>query len=698
MEFEIMNALHIEKCINYIFEIQRKLYLECGPRKVQEFSYLALEDIVNFKSTLVTNQEITILNYIQFYITTHPLIQLVNDGFMNEALVWIGYSLTDDLSDSQVKSFEVIRFDTYLQSTELKGVMNFGEFLQWIGDFYYVCRRLSAYHNIAEDLLGVSGFFLAHSPPFIYDKEFSWGACCITTWAVTTEHQHAKQYTINLEKLLNSSSSSDELKCSVLECFSTIVGKYSSKNSYEWARLALSEYSKCFKGHQKLHFILNSITSSDVDYFESVREALLLELNVVKESIILGNQQCSEVDKYVSNDRLFEMIVPTIGNVMKMNRGSVAINLLSVWYRIDFISSDELLLVYPNNAFSLNYSVGDESMIIERDLKEKYEYLMAVFNDFLGLSHSIRGMPEFSFPMQEPQRMGIPVEKKSKEMEACLLDFFDFKNIENFIESKQSIKSYIAIPSNHHAFQYLSQKYLNTCWPFAVSMQKPMKDRKLLHICLWCGAGSITEEIESNTVKSIFENYNVKVDCFSSAETTKEKFISIYESDTYDVIWVMSHGEFEHWSPGEVSVEIGSGEYISLEEVTSLNVHDNNRRRLLFLNVCDGATHTSMDGLPRLGFAPALSGKQQCVISHLWPVNPWAAATFGAYYATLLCEGGDFFLAFKEALSGLNKNTEMLTETLTAVHGECDELIERITNQSIDFELMIHSGSAVFMQ
>ncbi len=140
---------------------------------------------------------------------------------------------------------------------------------------------------------------------------------------------------------------------------------------------------------------------------------------------------------------------------------------------------------------------------------------------------------------------------------------------------------------------------------------------------------------------------NVEVTLFRSNETTKNEFIKIYESNDFDIIWVMSHGEFDHWKPGVVSVEIGNNQYLSLDEALNLSIPESDKRRLLFLNICDGATHSGSDGLERLGFAPSLANNNQCVISHLWPVTAWSAATFGAIYSSYLTSEGNFFTAFE---------------------------------------------------
>ncbi|MEH6347103.1 MAG: CHAT domain-containing protein [Bermanella sp.] len=697
----ILESSFIDFCIYHIFEIQKSIYTQFGEGLVNEFSYIALEDLVSFKEGINDQEEIVVLNYIQFFITAHPLMQLANTGKLNSALNWIGYSLSDDLSDDQIQELSTGRLYEYMDSKVLWPIMDVDLILQWIGDFYYVCRRLSAYHNIAEELLHICDSIAYKSIDENSDEEFSWAVGCMVTWAVTVEHERASELSLKYENILYCSDSSDYLKFKTMECLSTICANYSTMKSYDWARKALKDYSHLCKGHQKLFLILNSITPQDVEYFDNTKGELISELRVVKGEISAQADNLTKIDSYIYHDRLFEMINPTIGNIMELNKGTVAVDILLDWYLVEAdlaLPKDRLLIIYPNDQLSLKYSVGDTFFKMDRNLKEKYSEFMGVFNDFHGVSHSIRGIPSFKIDVRDKRRMGVPDEDKSKEMEAHLVEFFGLKNMIHYMEDNKNIDSYISLPSNHHAFQYLSQKYLKTCWPLSASLEEPNLDRQMKRICLWCGAGSITEEIESNAVISILKNYNLEVDYFSSMDTTKKKFEEIYKSDRYDVIWIMSHGEFNHWIPGEVSIAIGGSEYLSLEEIKDIPVPLNDKRRLLMLNVCDGGTHSSMDGLPRLGFSPALSSRNQCVVSHLWPVNPWAAALFGACYASKLCQLNSFFLGFKSTLSALNGCNEGVMDLLSIELGTDSELLDRMKNKQIDFELMVHSGSAVFMQ
>jgi hypothetical protein len=296
--------------------------------------------------------------------------------------------------------------------------------------------------------------------------------------------------------------------------------------------------------------------------------------------------------------------------------------------------------------------------------------------------------------------MGVPNAEFSDELYPQLVDFlgFSISKIQEFLQENERIESYICLPSKHYPLQYLLQKNIGKCWPLGASLQKPKQDRSIVKVCLWCGAGSMTEQIESNILKRMFENEGVDVTLFSSESTTKSEFINIYENSDFDIIWVMSHGEYDHWKPGEVSIAIGNNELVSLDECMKLSIPIVGARRLLFLNICDGATHNCTEGLERLGFAPALANKEQCVISNLWPVTAWSAATFGAIYCSYLSKDGNFFEAFEATLEIFVGGNSKVFERLNALGQSCQELKDRLDNQDNNFDLMAYSGSTVFIQ
>jgi CHAT domain-containing protein len=77
-----------------------------------------------------------------------------------------------------------------------------------------------------------------------------------------------------------------------------------------------------------------------------------------------------------------------------------------------------------------------------------------------------------------------------------------------------------------------------------------------------------------------------------------------FESATYQVVWLISHGEYDHFFPKEARLEIGAdGTSVGMDDLLNAKLNLT-ARRLLVLYVCDGATHPGEGVLPRLARGP----------------------------------------------------------------------------------------------
>mgnify|MGYP000205619594 CR=1 FL=1 len=699
-EGEISDSLFVGSCLDEIRRLQTFNSTQEHFDWVLAFSKTVLQDVIKLKSDAQYQDNLVIINFIQFCVTLEPLHVLASQKKLQEGYDWIAFSFCDDLSSNQRKEFEIDRLIQYITIPldESNEICNPELIATWVGDFYYICRALGAIPHVANEIYIWSSFWVFYTLDLGGIEGFIWSASCMACWGANNQDNRTYQLVQVFEKLISDDKVSDRVKLGILICLSTTVSFYSSRPSHDWAKIALNKYFMHCEGHQKLHLLLDSCPETEVHTIQQNFESILFEINQDRTEVIELTK--NPVELIQALDRLSEMITPFIGKCILLKAGDIATEILKSWYQVEphkGVNSEELLIVFPNHNDSLRYSFGKKSLISPRDLSSLYTDLIKTLNKFLGISHSIRQAPDLDIHAPTKHRFGIPDETKSKDMEKLLVKFYALEKLKAFIcKNGEPISSYICLPSHQHSFQYLCKKYIKQCWPLSASLESPLQDRVVTNVCIWCGAGSITEDIELNAVKLVLEKQQISIDCFSSDETTFDKFKSIYESNKYDVIWVMSHGEFDHFRPGSVSINISEDKAISLDEILHFSCPKSNKRRLLFLNVCDGATHSNVGGIAKLGFAPALSSQNQCVISHLWPVNPIVAATFGAMYAVNIAKGMSFFSAFQETLNHINSTKDDVVNRInTCVN---DELGERINNKDIDFELMIHSGSATFFQ
>lgn len=686
----VNNFEFLKACILEVIRIQESC-LEAGDiRALKIFSKTAISDLIDVKSLKRFDDCIDALNLFQFSVTMTPLSYLANIKNLQEGYDWIAFGLCDDLSDSQKKEIEYNRPFGFTQDLIVSLSVD-----RWIGDFYYICRSLNAMPIIARELFDWSQDVSLLSLQEGRIGEFLWSFSGLACWGANNNDERTSKVVAKMEQLINDEETANTVVHGLLLCLSTAVCEYSSKPSCEWAQQALEKYSKLSKGHENLHLLLESCPNGVAISDEKLRQ-------ICAEIAKCQPLYSSSVESLQAQDRLSGILSPFIGKCLDMKQGADAVRVLKAWYNIttnQAVNDDSLLIIYPNSRESLIYSVGGQSFILPRNIEGAFSNMVSISNRFLGISSSVGRNPDFELNEPDPDRFGVPSDEVSQEMESSLTNFYATNDVKSFLDvNSMNISSMVSLPSNHHAIQYLLQKHTGHCWPIASSLLAPAEDREVRKVCMWCGAGSITEEMELNAVRSVLEHSGIQVDQYSSKETTKAQFIGIYESIEYDVIWVMSHGEFDHWQPGNVSIVVGTDGDLSLDEMLQLDVPEKDGRRLLLLNVCDGATYSNQGGIPRLGIAPSVAGSNQCAISHLWPVSPFAAAAFGFLYASSISKGLGFFEAYQDALNRIGGTQNDVLNEIERACLDGGEFVQRLSSRELPFELMAHSGSAAFFQ
>jgi hypothetical protein len=211
---------------------------------------------------------------------------------------------------------------------------------------------------------------------------------------------------------------------------------------------------------------------------------------------------------------------------------------------------------------------------------------------------------------------------------------------------------------------------------------------------LFLGDNTMTSGLELAAVRCVFERAGIQVHDLQASEAS---FRAAYQDDENDVIWVGSHGEFEHLAPDASRLVLGEDETLDVSSLASLEVPSGDRR-LMVLNVCDGAVSATLGGPAGLGIGPAIAGSSQSVVSNLWPVNPLVASTFGAILAAAIASGLGHQAAFQEAVQQLRGGRQGIQDALERL-GECGaELAERVRNQeSVDFDGMAAWGAPALL-
>jgi hypothetical protein len=385
---------------------------------------------------------------------------------------------------------------------------------------------------------------------------------------------------------------------------------------------------------------------------------------------------------------------------LKRGDAEQVLTVLERWYRIEGkyprISPDSAIILAPFHSIGYVGIAGSVPFQMKMNSQQVLEALALSANRFCGTSISVTGGDNSN--LNVPQRFGVPDQEQGAAYEAAVGHAYCPEAIVNELTRLAlDCSAQLFLGAKPHPIQAIQLQRMGRTWPIVASLERPLPDRPPRRVAVWSGAGSMTESMEVEAVRSVFHRRGVAVEVHAPGTTSVGDFLNVYKNPEFDVFWVISHGEYDHWAPKNVSVQIGhSQNFIRLDDLLG-EAPQSEMRRLLVLNVCDGARFEEIGALPRIGFGPALAGANQAVVSHLWPVRGLPAAAFGALLATQLAVGVPFFAAFSSALTAVRAPRDKLVGKLVDAVGRM-ELTERVAQSGESFENFGACGSATFYQ
>ncbi|ERL03070.1 hypothetical protein O999_04930 [Pseudomonas putida LF54] len=655
--------------------------------EVKRIISLIIEDQNN-----ASNEEKLPLYFYQFIFATQALYNSYAVLELSEMGDWIGWALSEDTNESHTKNLHTGRIFEFISSPPLRTWLGFVPVMvKFFGAFYYYARERTAMNNIAREFwpFATMVFEASMSLPAedIFDDEAYLGSH-LACWAAKEAPDLAKVFIPLVENITKKDNLSEKARSILFYSLTTIAGNFSSKTSYEWAIATLEKFNTILAEPHKLQ-LLSTIYAGDKNEDAT---ALLSQIDLVQK---IYKTKLDEITFF--RDAAFRSgaIQPFVVKTLNAGEACLALQGLLLWHQLLTpgmnVSAEELYISIPFGEHGYLAILGKERIFIERDSQAALEQLLPASNEFLGVAKTLAYSDNSNVTI--PTRIGIPKYGSSEDYELALTNGYCFTPFP--FHSKPSCQ--LILDTECTPIQSIQLKFWGETWPISSSLSIPKPDRKPQRILIWCGGGSLTEELEAEVIKHVFESAGAKVDVVNFTEATQQRFLEAYQDHGYDIIWVASHGEFNHWSPKNVKMHIGNELSISLDDLWGkAPVLD--KRRLTFLNICDGARFEERGLLPKIGMAPGIASADQATISHLWPVMGYPAAAFGAYLAFNLAVGQPFFDAYKIAMDSIRNSTPEIAEDLASKIGGDFELIRQLRGKEENYNLLEFYGSPAFYQ
>lgn len=172
-------------------------------------------------------------------------------------------------------------------------------------------------------------------------------------------------------------------------------------------------------------------------------------------------------------------------------------------------------------------------------------------------------------------------------------------------------------------------------------------------------------------------------------------FFNAINTIDYDILYISAHGGYEHFNSfyEDIVFQNENGEEI---RISSNDINENldlkECKKILILNICDGANSGLSFLVGNRGVANSFTKKSFCTLSYIWPVEPVFAAIFGTIVLKKL-KNHSLNEAYFHTFTLLNNENHFICEKLESEN--CNIWENRIRNYSGNFNTHANLYAAV---
>lgn len=210
-------------------------------------------------------------------------------------------------------------------------------------------------------------------------------------------------------------------------------------------------------------------------------------------------------------------------------------------------------------------------------------------------------------------------------------------------------------------------------------------------------------QYECDGLQEIFRAKGSEVVRYNWYEHTSSDFAKAYQDDSFDLVWISCHGQFDHFLPHTSYLVLNRDTGDIPEQKLFLKDLEYQRpvelgRRLLALNACDGATTTLLNSPGSVGFGSSLVSPAQSLLSHQWPIDDYAGLLLGLLIGISLANGHNYIIAYEKSLTIFLKGQQAVVDVLKQ-HLDENELFERIEySAKVIYDNLYYYGSMTYLE
>ena len=635
--------------------------------------------------------------FMRFITATYAMHYFAYTRELTQMHAWLVRSLNDKYIGDASEEVTIDLPYRFIDDVVISGSQYFDKVMvKWLGAVYYYCAEQSALDDFGVTYLelAIRACSLGGGANFNLDRVFLFSR--LMTWTVQTSNPMADMLTRLCEAMVADVTVPVQSRARLAFTLTTRSGRLSKITQPDWAKFTLANFKGVLTSQEKLAVLATQWSGID----EMIGSEILSEIRNMRSEMLIDT--VSRLATRVLEDGRGEIIKPVISIALTGGNFEFVNSATAAWYGVDqdhSVVGERVLWQVPLYQSGYIGLVGTTNISLSRDSDICHAAIVGAENRFKGSSITVRGVP--SAEMHIPERMGHPSHEFANEFESTLINAYLPYEVLNWLrENEKKISSQVVVPSSSHPIQGIQIKVLGTTWPLVASFMPPLPDAVVSKVAIWSSGGLLFPNHEIDVLSAIFSKANIVVDVYIAEGEHGKKFAEIYGDTSYQIIWLIGHGEYDCFAPKDAKLEVGAGGiYVGMEELLHVDLKLS-VRRLLMLNVCDGASHPGNGVLPRLGFAASLATPWQATISHQWPVAPLSAAVLGGLLACHIREGKSFFEAYKGMILDMLGANDLrkLANRINDAAGSETELANRLLHSSQSLTDFEHYASATFFE
>ncbi|MFX0542655.1 CHAT domain-containing protein [Roseovarius sp. S4756] len=640
--------------------------------ELHRVSAAVAEEIIQAQANATGDVERLLLEYLQFEISIAPMMVAIQRGRFDSAFDWIHNGLSDSVESSATRKFfdgRPFRFIGALVDVLPNSFPN--TFLEWTDGFFYYCRHQSALQTPAvriAPLLEATVFKLPANRTLKTKAAVS-----LMCWGRDTGHRSAAGVAAALRGLYDVDALPRDNKAMIAKAFSSRSCDLIGEEHHKWAKIVLRDYADFLFNHEPFQYLFASLENVE-DWDENV--VRLIE-TAQDYSDRVRDSFPAYTDWAIALDQRSSLLSPVAKFSLDNDRAGDFAKIIAAWYGGEIeTASAGCSVVLPTAISGVGFLGNDPELINFRGkfsgATEVVEAMNEATNNALGMTRTVQAGPEL---YQVPGRPGQPNRDSANVFEEALTDFY---NVPVLVEKLAGSPAFTCYPHNLHPLQALLSREANECWPLSSSLRTPLPDRPIRRAAIWASCDDWYSEMEAASASEFLQRHGVEAHVYLGRQRGRDDFFAMYRDPAYDFIHVIGHGVFDHWQLGSSKILVNHGEIVAVDDLVGLHP-ENEGRRLLCLNICDGGVSDGLGGIQKLGLAPSLASPAQAAVSHIWPVEPRVASAFGLTICSeLIAAQSDHFGAFSETLKRVREPWE---QRVAALRDQFEgEMMERLEN------------------